>query len=124
MADKSEEKLSSLFDAAHKDRHLKLRLLSEPERVAEEWGVKLGKRETERLRKLGAFVELATELRVGSIFRCDPRVCYPVSTWLRWETVRLVRDLVKYHVFYPAPQLGRLEERINQNLRLTRAREI
>ena len=124
MKDKDDDRLSNLFESAHKDRHLKLRLLADPQKVAEEWGVKLGDRETQRLTKLGAFVELATELREGSIWRCDPRVCYPVATWLRSETVRLVRDLVKYHVFYPPRHLHRLDERISQNLGLPRRREI
>ena len=136
MKDKDDDRLSNLFESAHKDRHLKLRLLADPQKVAEEWGVKLGDRETQRLTKLGERLqerdpvrgpqlhELATELREGSIWRCDPRVCYPVATWLRSETVRLVRDLVKYHVFYPPRHLHRLDERISQNLGLPRRREI
>lgn len=118
MAGKGEDKLSRLLEAANGDRHLKLMLLADPRKVAKEWGVELGDREAERLQKLGAFVELATEVSQGSVFACDPRVCYPVFTWLRFETIRLVRSLIRYHVFYPAPQFDRVEHRIDRNLGL------
>lgn len=118
----AEAKLSELFDAAHKDRHLKLRLLSEPKAVAKEWGVELGAPEVDRLEKLGAFVELAHEAKAGRLFRyCDPRVCYPSTVWLRAEVLELVRDLIIFypprHIFYPPPILrAGLEERLRHNL--------
>ena len=56
---------------------LKMRLLSEPEAIAKEWGVEIGASEAARLRKVGAFAELADEAR-RTLFRvCDPKVCYP-----------------------------------------------
>ena len=35
-------RLQELFEAAHRDRNLKMRLLSEPEAIAKEWGVEIG----------------------------------------------------------------------------------
>ena len=42
--------------------------------VAKEYGVDLTEAETERLMKLGAFRQLAIELRHGSVVRVDPRI--------------------------------------------------
>jgi hypothetical protein len=122
-------RLQQLIEAAHSDRHLKLRLLNEPLKVAKEWGVKLGEQEVERLSKLGAFVELANQARLGALFRsCDPRVCYPSTVWLRQELVELVRELIIFHppwgpIFYPPHfDFGRLEEGIDRKLGTNRGR--
>jgi hypothetical protein len=116
-----DQKTQELFEAANRDAQLKARLLANPRKVAEEWGVKLEERAVERLTKLGAFVELANEVAQGSVFRCDPRVCYPVDVWLRSEAVHLIRRLVYYHIFYPPPDRIRgIEDRISQNLGLLR----
>ena len=37
-----EARLQELFEAAHRDRNSKMRLLSEPEAIAKEWGVEIG----------------------------------------------------------------------------------
>src|SRR5688572_25102676 len=96
-----EMQIEQLFEAAHKDEALKRRLLSNPREVAKEWNIALEDREVERLTKLGAFVELAQEAKLGRLFRaCDPRVCYPATVWLHQELVNLIEDLI---VFYPIP---------------------
>lgn len=121
-----ETDLEGLFEAAHKDANLKMRLLQDPVAVGKEWGVEIGGREAERLQKLGAFAELANEAKRGLIFRCDPRVCYPVTVWLKWEILELVREIVvppifyPPQVFYPAPIIGRTEQILAQRLGLQR----
>ncbi len=95
---RDEARMNELFEAAHRDRNLKQRLLTEPESVAKEWGVELKPPEVARLKKLGAFAEMAAEAKFGSLYRhCDPRVCYPSTVWLAEE----VYDLVG--VFGPRP---------------------
>jgi hypothetical protein len=88
---RAEARLQELFEAAHRDRNLKMRLLSDPEVVAKEWGVELGAAEAARLRKVGAFAELADEAKHGTLFRvCDPKVCYPSTLWLQQEVLSLI----------------------------------
>ncbi|UCG59877.1 MAG: hypothetical protein JSU70_10220 [Phycisphaerales bacterium] len=120
-------KIQELFEAAHKDRHLKLRLLDNPKKVAKEWGIELGPREAERLTKLGAFVELANEVKFGRVWRCDPKVCYPSTVWLRQELIDLLEGIIRPDpdwIKYPPPPLRRIaEHRLNRNLGLLRSQE-
>jgi hypothetical protein len=121
-------KMQELFEAAHKDRHLKLRLLDNPKKVAKEWGVELGPREVERLTKVGAFLELANEVKFGRVWRCDPQVCYPATVWLRQELIDLVEGIIIHPdpdwVKYPGPPVRRIAvDRLNRNLGLRRGRE-
>jgi hypothetical protein len=116
-------RLQEMLEAAHMDRHLKLSLIAEPNKVAKEWGVKLGTREVERLTKLGGFVELANEARVGRIWECDPRICYPATIWLRQELVDLIQDLIivpQDLIRYPGPILKDIEGRLDHRLGLIR----
>lgn len=114
------EELDKLLQAANIDESLKSRFLADPRGVAKEFGVELADMEVERLSKVGAFREVATELRHGSVARCDPRVCYPADIWLRFEVARLIRYFVRYFVFYPADRLrvSDLEQRVSLNLGL------
>jgi hypothetical protein len=116
--DKKEEGLNKLLQAANLDESLKSRLLAQPKEVAKEYGVDLNAAEVQRLSKLGAFRELANELRHGAVIRCDPRICYPADVWLRVEARRLIRYFIRYFVFYPADRfrLANLEDRISVNL--------
>lgn len=116
--DKKDEGLNKLLQAANVDESLKSRLLAQPKEVAKEYGVDLTAVEVQRLTKLGAFRELATELRHGAVIRCDPRICYPADVWLRVEATRLIRYFIRYFVFYPADRfrLPNLEDRISGNL--------
>jgi hypothetical protein len=116
--DKKEEGLNKLLQAANVDESLKSRLMTQPKEVAKEYGVDLTAGEVQRLTKLGAFRELATELRHGAVTRCDPRICYPADVWLRVEATRLIRYFIRYFVFYPADRfrLPSLEDRISVNL--------
>lgn len=105
-----EVRMEELFDAAHKDPHLRMKLLENPKQVAKEWGVVLEDREVSRLLKVGAFLELANEAQSGKLFRCDPRVCYPATVWQKHSLLELIKDLVidvrirwKDEIFYPAP---------------------
>ena len=66
---KAETRLQELFEAAHRDRNLKMRLLSHTEAVAKEWGVEIGGRGSCTARKVGAFAELADEAKHGTLFR-------------------------------------------------------
>jgi hypothetical protein len=88
---RAEARLQELLEAAHRDRNLKMKLLSDPEAVAKEWGVELGAAEVARLKKIGAFVELADEAKYGTLFRvCNPMVCYPSTLWLGQEVLHLI----------------------------------
>ena len=101
---RDEVRMQELFDAAHRDRSLKVELLSDPQAVGERYGVKFTREETERLQKLGAFMEMADEAKVGTLFRrCDPRVCYTSTVWLQQEVIELVTVFVhpKDPIFYP-----------------------
>jgi hypothetical protein len=106
MEQKAEMKFKELFEEAHRDPVLKMKLLNHPEAVAKEWGVNLGEREIGRLKKVGAFLELSNELKSGRVFRCNPQVCYPVTVWFRNEAISLLREYViilkKDCIFYPA----------------------
>ena len=115
---KEADGLSRLLEAANVDESLKSRLLAQPREVAKQYGVELTDAEVHRLTKLGAFRELAAELRHGAVTRCDPRVCYPADVWLRVEATRLIRYFVRYFTFYPADRFRShsLEERISLNL--------
>ena len=116
---KNEDGLRTLLQAANVDESLKSRLLAQPMEVAKEYGVELTEAETERLVKLGAFRQLAIELRQGSVVRVDPRIFYPADIWLRVEASRLIRYFVRYFVFYPADRFRNpLEDRISANLGL------
>ena len=96
---RDEGRMQELFDAAHRDQNLKQRLLTDPESVAKEWGVVLEQAEVDRLKKLGAFTEMAAEAKTGTLFRhCSPLVCYPSTVWLAEE----VYDLLKFG--YPIPK--------------------
>ncbi len=119
-----ELKLQNLFEEAHKDRSLKIRLLSDPEKVAKERGIEFGKREVERLKKVGAVVEMLNEAKIGRVFRCDPRVCYPVTLWLKVEILDLIKEIVVVRppgggVTYPGPIIDRVSNRLDRNLDLS-----
>jgi hypothetical protein len=130
MADESRSnaKLEELFAAAHKNPQLRMELLEDPQRVAEKWGVELPERTVTRLRKVGAFLELADEAKSRRLFRCDPRVCYPATLWQRQSLLELVKELVidvrlkkGDEVFYPAPELlPAVEVKLDRNLGLAR----
>ena len=115
---KDEISVKRLFEAAHKDPVLRRRLLLEPRTVSKEWGVELDERAVERLTKLGAFVELAEEVAQGSVFSCDPTVCYPVRLWHRNAAAQLVRSVIRIPdpIFYPAEVRVRLEDVISRRL--------
>lgn len=117
---KNEDGLRELLQAANVDDSLKSKLLARPKEVAKEYGVELTEAETERLAKLGAFRQLAIELRQGSVVRVDPRIFYPADIWLRVEASKLIRYFVRYFVFYPADRFRNpgLEDRISANLGL------
>lgn len=118
---KGDDGLRELLGTANVDESLKSRLLSRPREVAKEYGVELSDGEMERLLKLGAFRELATELRKGSVIRRDPGpIFYPADVWLRVEASRLIRYFVRYWVFYPADRfrVAGVEDRISANLGL------
>jgi hypothetical protein len=103
---RDEVRMNEMFDAAHRDRNLKQRLLTDPEAVAKEWGVVLGQTEVARLKKIGTFAEMAAEAKIGSLFRhCDPRVCYPSTVWLAQEVYELIEIFVPKPPTpgYPAP---------------------
>lgn len=120
MAERKEDVLNRLLEAANVDESLKSRLLAQPREVAKEYGVDLNATEIQRLTKLGAFRELANELRRGAVVRCDPRICYPADVWLRLEARRLIRYFIRYFVFYPADRfrIPSIEDRISSNLGL------
>jgi hypothetical protein len=120
MAKEGGDALNRLLEAANADESLKSRLLAQPRDVAKQHGVELTDAEAQRLTKLGAFRELAAELRHGAVTRCDPRICYPADVWLRLEATRLIRYFIRYFVFYPADRFRPhgLEERISLNLGL------
>jgi hypothetical protein len=111
-----ERRLEELLEAAHRDRQLKLRLLAKPREVAKEWGVELADPEVARLEKLGAFVDMAEEAKRGRLFlRCDPRVCYPSTVWLRQAALELAEAMVRIirwpdPIFYPADPLLRFRQ--------------
>lgn len=109
-----EDGLNRLLQEANVDEGLKSRLLAKPRETAKEYGVDLTVAEVQRLTKLGAFRELAADLRRGAVVRCDPRICYPADVWLRAEATRLLR----YFIFYPVDisKLSGVEERISVNL--------
>ncbi len=106
---KERDEVAAMFEAAHNDPQLKKQLLSDPQRVAKEWGVKLDKVEISRLRQLGSFIDMVDEVQHGSLYaKCDPRVCYPVTVWQRQKIFELIRDFKyiidwKNPIFYPAP---------------------
>jgi len=116
-----EIKMKELFEAAHKDRNLRQQLLEDPASVAKKWNVKLESREVERLRKVGAFAELANEAKYGRVFYCNPQVCYPATVWLRQELIELLRDFIVLPpgggVTYPGP-IYAAENRLTRNLDL------
>jgi len=113
---KNEEvRMNELFEAAHHDLNLKRKLLTDPESVAKEWGVVLGQPEVARLKKLGAFSEMAAEAKAGSLFRhCDPRVCYPSTVWLAQEVYELIEILGPKppNPGYPGPEMKLKESMI------------
>lgn len=117
----NERKIKELFEAAHKDRNLKQQLLDDPAPVLKKWDVKLEDREIERLKKVGAFAELATEAKFGRIFYCNPLVCYPATVWLRQEILELLREIIVLPpgggVTYPGP-IHFAENKISRNLDL------
>lgn len=124
-------KAQKLFETAHRDPHLKMKLLANPKEVAKEWGVKLEDHVVERLKNLGAFIALADEAVSGKVFRCfPPEVCYPPLVWQKNATLELVRDLFfdrpfiikKDWVFYPPDVLTRVEAKIDKNLNLDKGR--
>lgn len=127
---KDDVQLQKLFQAAHRDRSLKLKLLAEPKEVAAAWGVELGDREAQRLGALGAFVQLADEAKFGRLYPiCDPRICYPSTVWLFEEVKTLVGSLISdglaiidwEHIYYPPPALrARLDQRLRHNLGMRR----
>jgi hypothetical protein len=108
--------LNKLLSEANTDDHVKHMLLTNPRETAKKYGVDLSEEEVDRLSKLAAFRELATELRAGAVVRCDPRICYPADVWLRFEAFRLIRYFVRYFVFYPANLRDSLEQKISRNL--------
>lgn len=114
--------LKEMFEAAHADPQLKMRLLKDPEAVAEEFNASLGKREVERLRNVGVFSNMANEAINGRIFQCDPRVCYPATHWFKLEIGKLLKEYViafpRKDIFYPAPILHQLDERLDSVLKL------
>lgn len=122
------EQLDQLFRAAHKDPHLKMQLLENPERVAKQWRVVLEKSEIDRLRSVGAFMDLANEAQSGKLFRCDPRVCYPITIWQKQSLMELIKDLVVDirirgpkidWVYYPAPDIiNAIELKLDKKLGL------
>lgn len=124
MADKkdNDQQLKEMFEAAHADPHLKKRLLDNPEKVAKEFNVSLGKREIARLRSVGVFANMANEAINGRIFQCDPRVCYPATHWFKLEIGKLLKEYViafpPKEIFYPAPIFHKLDERLDTVLRL------
>ena len=125
-----ELKLQELFQAAHQDRSLKIRLLNDPKKVAEEWGVELGKSGVERLSKLGAAVEMLNEAKCGRIFQCDPRVCYPSTLWLKAELMDFMKEFIVirppdegiryplYRFRLPSLDIDRISQKLDGNLRL------
>ena len=109
-ASSNDIRMQQLFDAAHRDRSLKISLLNEPETVAKEWGVKFGREEIDRLQKLGAFMQMADEAKLGTLFRvCDPKVCYPSTVWLQQEITDLVAVFIPPQdpIFYPVELVRR-----------------
>lgn len=119
-----DQRIQKLFETAHKDQHLKMRLLDDPEDVAKEWGVELECEEIDRLKKLGGLVEMTNEAKIGRLFRCDPRVCYPVTLWHKESLIEflnvLVRDIrvIKDNlIFYPAPEIMKqVQDRLDRTL--------
>jgi hypothetical protein len=116
MDEKQTRQLKELFEAAHKDPALKMKLLAHPEEAAKERGVVLGDREIERLKKVGVFLELSNEIKSGRVFQCNPQVCYPTTLWFRNEVVELIKEYMilekRDWVLYP------MERRIDRKLGL------
>ncbi len=122
--DEGDIRLKEMFEAAHADPNLKMRLINDPETVAREFKVTISGREADRLRSVGTFAKMANEAVNGRVFQCDPRVCYPATHWFKLELVKLFREYVitfpPKEIFYPAPVVQRLDERLDSVLRLKR----
>ncbi len=91
----TQSRLEDVLNEAHKDPEFKRKFLANPSEVAKERGVNLEKGDAARLTKLGVFIELAREARVGSLFSTgDPHVWYARNFWLQHEIIELLSDLI------------------------------
>lgn len=110
MSENGNEALHALLRDANVDESLKHRLLTRPEEVAEERGVKLSASDIDRLKKVGAFRTLAAELRHGAVVPDDGATQRAASVWLSAEVRQVISHFWPpnfYRIFYPASGIDR-----------------
>jgi len=105
----AESKFEALFEAANRDPTLKKKLLQNPQAVAEEFGVKFTGPEVDQLKKLGAIVELAEDIKFGRLYPgIPPHVGYPVTVWKARELAGIIRQIIPPPLSgYPAQRIMR-----------------
>jgi hypothetical protein len=102
-----DKKMRDLLLKATKDPCLRAEFLSNPERVAKQFDVKLKPDLIEKIKRASAFIESLDDLRLppGPIF-------YPVDPWINQIKEMELANVVRYlylerwkWIFYPAPDI-------------------
>ncbi len=110
----TQSRLEDLLNAAYKDPEVKREFLTRPAEMAEEWGIKLEEGDVARMAKLGVFIELAREARMGSMFSTgDPYVWYASHFWLQQEIIELLSELI-----HPTELPSVVQDKLNRTLYL------
>lgn len=111
---------SALLEKADADPILRARLLTQPEKVAEEFKIQLEAAEIAYLKKVGDILTAIGEL--NAIILKD-EVIYPAPDWLNRQLIRQVAYRARFPrdwIFYPV-EIGRLREIFNANKLSSRA---
>jgi hypothetical protein len=106
--------VSALMEKANQDPILRARLLTEPEKVADEHKITLEAREIDYLKKVGDLFRLADELRVIDF---GGPIKYPIDVWYGQKLIELVSKVRviprKYPIGYPI-DVDRLRQIANE----------
>ena len=101
-----DDKMTGLFEQANGDADLKRELLHDPLAVAEKFGVEFKEIEIEHLKKLGALMDLADEIKTGRLYPRPP-IFYPMHIWQIQEILEIFSRIMPGTIgpgpiFYPA----------------------
>lgn len=102
IAKKPDDRLTALFEMAHRDPELKAELLRNPQAVAEKYGVEFSEGEVQQLQNLGALTALTADIKYGRLYPRPP-IFYPIHIWEINELLEIFKRLIPGPIFYPAP---------------------
>jgi hypothetical protein len=102
------DKMESLFEQANSNPELKRELMHDPGAVAEKFGVDFKDDEIEHLKKLGALMDLADEIKTGRLYPRPPSF-YPMHLWQIEEILEIFTHIMPGSIgpgpiFYPAQE--------------------